>query len=140
MAWCQIRMLSCLKAIIVGTLPSTNQESRFICGQLDNNLLTLPAAESVAEDSILSSEATSVDAPSTKNAGLPIPVHPSVDAYTYPQQSAVQDPITGGEPIISSSYGGDHMDNIAVETELRIYIFRRVAFSLHHKVEFLLVD
>ncbi|KAL2473998.1 uncharacterized protein Fot_49734 [Forsythia ovata] len=73
--------------------------------------------ETIAEDSILSSEAASVDAPSTKNAGLSIPVHSSIDASTCPQQSAVQDPLTGGELIISSSYGGDHMDNISVETE-----------------------
>ncbi|KAL2497974.1 transcription factor TFIIIB component B''-like [Abeliophyllum distichum] len=73
--------------------------------------------ETNVEDSILSSEAASVDAPSTKNARLSIPVHSSIDASTCPQQSAVQDPLTVGEPIISSSYGGDHMDDISVETE-----------------------
>ncbi|CAI9755051.1 unnamed protein product [Fraxinus pennsylvanica] len=70
--------------------------------------------ETIAEGST-PSEAASADVPSTKNAGLP--VHSSIDASTCPQQSVVQDPLTGGEPIISISYDGDHMDNRVVETE-----------------------
>lgn len=84
-------------------------------------LITILAAETIADGST-PSEAASADVPCTKNAGLPIPVISSIDASTCPQQSAVQDPLTGGEPIISISYDGDHMDNRVVETEVRIYI------------------
>ncbi|KAL2513564.1 uncharacterized protein Fot_27535 [Forsythia ovata] len=73
--------------------------------------------EPFAEGSVPFPKALSVDVPSTKNAGLSIPLHSSNDASTSPQQPVVQDPLTGGEPIISTSYGGDHMDNIDVETK-----------------------
>ncbi|XP_022886533.1 uncharacterized protein LOC111402454 isoform X1 [Olea europaea var. sylvestris] len=84
---------------------------------LDDFLPHATADMETIADGSTPSEAASADVPCTKNAGLPIPVISSINASTCPQQSAVQDPLTGGEPIISISYDGDHMDNRVVETE-----------------------